>query len=44
MGGGEVAKQLNTYFNSDNVLGFNWGIFSNSPVSFNKTENIYLGV
>ena len=44
VGGGEVAKQLNTYFNSDNVLGFKLeAIFSNSPVQFKTKTGIYLG-
>ena len=35
VGGGEVAKQLNTYFNSDNVLGVKlMGVFSDSEIAF----------
>ena len=44
VGGGEVAKQLNKYFNSDDVLGVRlMGIFSDSDISFNTNENITLG-
>jgi len=35
IGGGEVAKQLNTYFNSDDILGFRLlGVFCNQEISF----------
>ena len=43
VGGEEVAKQLNTYFNSDNVLGFKLlAIFSNSPVQFKTNQGLFL--
>ena len=41
IGGGEVAKGLNDYFFSDNILGFKLlGIFSDIPLSFNTNVNI----
>ncbi len=45
LGGGEVAKQLYTYFNSDDVLGVKvMGVFSDTDISFKikdgvKTDN-----
>ena len=39
VGGGEVAKQLDNYFNSDNVLGFKlMAFFAESPINF-STKN-----
>ena len=41
IGGGEVAKGLNDYFFSDNILGFKLlGIFSDISLSFNTNVNI----
>ena len=41
IGGGDVARQLYTYFTSDNVLGVKVkGIFSNQPPSFSIKESI----
>ena len=41
IGGGEVAKQLNSYFNSDDVLGFKlMGVFSDTEISFNTSEEV----
>ena len=41
IGGGEVAKGLNDYFFSDNILGFKLlGIFSDISISFNTNVNI----
>ena len=41
IGGGEVAQQLNNYFDSDDVLGVRLlGIFSDSPVLFNTKETV----
>ena len=44
IGGGEVAKQLNNYFNSDDVLGVKlMGIFSDTEISFQINDNIISG-
>ncbi|MDG2264426.1 MAG: undecaprenyl-phosphate glucose phosphotransferase [Flavobacteriales bacterium] len=44
IGGGEVAEQLNNYFNSDDVLGVRLeGVFSNSSISFNLKEGVKSG-
>ncbi|MDG1426928.1 MAG: undecaprenyl-phosphate glucose phosphotransferase [Flavobacteriales bacterium] len=44
LGGGEVAEQLNNYFNSDDILGVRLeGVFSNSNISFKINENIKSG-
>ena len=44
IGGGEVAQQLNNYFNSDNVLGVKlMGIFSDTEISFKTKEGIVSG-
>jgi len=44
VGGGEVAKQLNTYFNSDNVLGVKlMGVFSDSEITFERKEGVVSG-
>ena len=44
IGGGEVAKQLNNYFISDNFLGVKLlGIFSNEKEIFNKRNDIFIG-
>lgn len=44
LGGGEVAQQLNDYFNSDDVLGVRLeGIFSDSSISFNLKEGVKSG-
>ena len=44
IGGGEVAQQLNNYFNSDNVLGVKlMGIFSDTEISFKTKEGIISG-
>ena len=41
IGGGDVAKQLHTYFTSDDVLGIRVkGIFSDNPLSFPIKGNI----
>jgi Undecaprenyl-phosphate glucose phosphotransferase len=41
IGGGEVAQQLNNYFNSDDVLGVKlMGIFSDSDISFKITGDV----
>lgn len=41
IGGGEVAKGLNDYFFSDNILGFKLlGVFSDISLSFNTNVNI----
>ena len=43
IGGGEVAQQLNNYFDSDDVLGVRLlGIFSDSPISFNTKDEVFL--
>ena len=45
VGGGEVAKQLNDYFNSDDVLGVRLlGVFSDSHVSFEIKDSVKTGV
>ena len=42
IGGGEVAKQLNNYFNSDDVLGVRLkGVFANSNISFDLNPNVF---
>ena len=39
IGGGEVAKQLNSYFNSDDVLGVKlMGVFSDTEISFSFNQ------
>jgi Undecaprenyl-phosphate glucose phosphotransferase len=44
LGGGEVAEQLNNYFNSDDILGVRLeGVFSNSNISFEINESIKSG-
>ncbi len=44
IGGGEVAGQLNTYFNSDDVLGVKlMGIFSDTDISFKTKEAVIKG-
>lgn len=44
VGGGEVAKQLHTYFNSDDVLGVRlMGVFADSEISFNLQEGVRSG-
>lgn len=44
VGGGEVAQQLNDYFNSDDVLGVRLlGIFSDSDVSFEIKDSVKTG-
>ena len=44
VGGGEVAKQLNSYFNSDNVLGVKlMGVFSDSEITFEIKEGVISG-
>ena len=44
IGGGEVAQQLNNYFNSDDVLGVRlMGIFSDNGISFNKKSSTFTG-
>ena len=44
IGGGDVAKQLHTYFTSDDVLGVRVkGIFCNNPLTFSINENIRFG-
>lgn len=44
IGGGEVAKQLNNYFNSDDVLGVKlMGIFSDTEITFQIRDNIVSG-
>ena len=45
VGGGDVAKQLNDYFNSDDVLGVRLlGVFSDSHVSFEIKDSVKTGV
>ena len=44
IGGGEVAKQLNSYFNSDDVLGVKlMGVFSDTEISFNLKQGVNSG-
>jgi len=44
VGGGEVAKQLNDYFNSDDVLGVRLlGVFSDSHASFEIKDSVKTG-
>jgi Undecaprenyl-phosphate glucose phosphotransferase len=44
VGGGEVAKQLNNYFNSDDVLGVKLiGVFSDSTISFAAKKGVISG-
>mgnify|MGYP003682170835 FL=1 len=44
IGGGEVAEQLNNYFNSDDFLGVRLkGVFSDSSISFNLKEGVKSG-
>jgi len=44
VGGGEVAKQLNNYFNSDDVLGVKlMGVFSDAEISFEIRDGIMSG-
>ena len=44
IGGGEVAQQLNNYFNSDDVLGVKlMGVFSDTEISFDITEGVISG-
>ena len=41
IGGGEVAKQLNNYFNSDDVLGVKFmGVFSDTNISFETRAEV----
>tara|TARA_B100001142_G_scaffold329896_1_gene394967 strand:+ start:951 stop:2258 length:1308 start_codon:yes stop_codon:yes gene_type:complete len=43
IGGGEVAKQLNSYFNSDDVLGVKlMGVFSDTELSFETQEKVFV--
>jgi Undecaprenyl-phosphate glucose phosphotransferase len=43
IGGGEVAQQLNDYFNSDDVLGVKlMGVFSDTEISFDTKEGVFL--
>lgn len=44
IGGGEVARQLHVYFNSDDALGIKLlGVFSEDPLRFNIKEDIKIG-
>ena len=44
IGGGEVAQQLNNYFNSDDVLGVKlMGVFSDTEISFEIKEGVISG-
>ena len=44
VGGGEVAKQLNSYFNSDDVLGVRLvGVFSDTAISFDIQDGVISG-
>ncbi len=44
IGGGEVAKQLNNYFNSDDILGVKlMGVFSDTAISFKTDDNVTTG-
>ena len=44
VGGGEVAQQLNDYFNSDDVLGVRLlGVFSDSDFSFEIKDSVKMG-
>jgi Undecaprenyl-phosphate glucose phosphotransferase len=44
IGVGEVAQQLNNYFNSDDVLGVKlMGVFSDTDISFETTEGVISG-
>tara|TARA_B100002052_G_scaffold37199_1_gene29316 strand:+ start:26978 stop:28363 length:1386 start_codon:yes stop_codon:yes gene_type:complete len=44
IGGGEVAKQLNSYFNSDDVLGVKlMGVFSDTEISFSLKDGVNSG-
>ena len=44
IGGGEVANQLNSYFNSDDVLGVKlMGVFSDTEISFRLKEGVNSG-
>jgi len=44
VGGGEVAKQLHNYFNSDDVLGVKlMGVFSDTERTFNVKDGVTIG-
>ena len=44
VGGGEVAKQLHNYFNSDDVLGVKlMGVFSDAEHTFNVKDGVTIG-
>ena len=44
VGGGEVAKQLHNYFNSDDVLGVKlMGVFSDTEHTFNVKDGVTIG-
>ena len=44
VGSGEVAKQLNNYFNSDDVLGVRLlGVFSDTDISFKTKDGVNIG-
>lgn len=44
VGGGEVAQQLNDYFNSDDVLGVRLlGVFSDTDISFEIKDSVKTG-
>ena len=44
IGGAEVAKQLNNYFNSDDVLGVKlMGVFSDTDISFDPNKGVVSG-
>ena len=44
IGSGEVAYQLNNYFNSDDVLGVKlMGVFSDAAISFDTKDGVVLG-
>ena len=44
IGGAEVAKQLNNYFNSDDVLGVKlMGVFSDTDISFEPKKGVVSG-
>tara|TARA_B100000900_G_scaffold53214_1_gene39433 strand:+ start:16754 stop:18139 length:1386 start_codon:yes stop_codon:yes gene_type:complete len=44
VGGGEVAKQLHNYFNSDDVLGVKlMGVFSDTEHTFNVKDGVTVG-
>ena len=44
VGGGEVAKQLHNYFNSDDVLGVKlMGVFSDTDHTFHVKDGVIIG-